>query len=906
MASLYHYGLDVLAELHNPNNIDNNMINQSVQVMPSSEQSSVVNHSETEITNDSNIIPYSHYCSQNDFKKEESRNIDREIALQNKIKLLDNIVYKRDQSAQTVHMLTKPKFFYDHSTKQALEETLMLAEESHSKMLLKQQDQMVLEKKVNTTPVDYAVLNQFSQDFKKRFVPQTKLSAEQAFCSLNFMNSSDPSPSCRPTKVEVPKELPKFSMSVEISDLNANLEEKGLIIAALKDDLRKLKGKALVDNVVTPHTIAPEILKIDVKPIAPRLLNNRTAHPNYLRLTQEQVALLRENNTLCVRKYCVRDLSSCAGSELGSELTSFAGTLKETLTEGTKGALHLRPERPRVYADLASKEKDRYNADIRATNILLQGLPKDIYSIINHYTDAKNIWDNVKMLLEGLELTKEDRKSQLFVTAVKLNRGLRDSDYDQLYAYLKQHKVHTNENKKMLDQFTQHTVDPLALMSNVSNQQHYPYSSTTSPSKYIQPHSADTTQLDSGLSPTKNLIKNLTNTLAILTQSYKTYIPQTNNQLRTSLNLRNQATIQDDRCSWLWGAQNRVGYANPGQARQIKCYNCKVTVDEDVGEQPVHDLALNVDNVFQADEYNAFDSDVDEAPTAQTLFMANLSFVDPVYDEVGPYYDSDVLFEVHDHDHYQDVVCEHHEVHDMHEDVQPNYVVDSHIDYTSDSNMIMYDQYVKDNAVQVVQSNVSAIPNDACMMILNDMHEPPAQHVSVTTQYKVVDKSLTAELATYKEQVELYERRARFKLTEKEQNIDEQLRIVITDGNIKEEKLKKELHYVKMQLASTIHHNKSMVEEVTSLKKDFKQKENTYLEEFLDMKALKEKVDDKLIKQDQSIQTVYMLCKPKPYYDEQRKVAIGYKSPLCLTRAKQVQPALYNGNEIIKTDRVPP
>ncbi|GJU92119.1 putative ribonuclease H-like domain-containing protein [Tanacetum coccineum] len=44
----------------------------------------------------------------NDFKKEESRNIDREIALEKKIKQLDNIVFKRDQSAQTVHMLTKP------------------------------------------------------------------------------------------------------------------------------------------------------------------------------------------------------------------------------------------------------------------------------------------------------------------------------------------------------------------------------------------------------------------------------------------------------------------------------------------------------------------------------------------------------------------------------------------------------------------------------------------------------------------------------------------------------------------------------------------------------------------------------------------------------------------------------
>ncbi|GJX02232.1 hypothetical protein Tco_0186145, partial [Tanacetum coccineum] len=86
------------------------------------------------------------------------------------------------------------------------EETLMLAKESCSKMLLKQQDPMVLEKKVNTTPVNYAVLNQLSQDFEKQFVPQTELSAEQAFWS---QNSSDPNPSCRPTKVEVPKNFLK-------------------------------------------------------------------------------------------------------------------------------------------------------------------------------------------------------------------------------------------------------------------------------------------------------------------------------------------------------------------------------------------------------------------------------------------------------------------------------------------------------------------------------------------------------------------------------------------------------------------------------------------------------------------------------------------------------------------------
>ncbi|GJR62884.1 hypothetical protein Tco_1505046 [Tanacetum coccineum] len=66
----------------------------------------------------------------NDLKMEENRNIDREIALEKKIKQLDNIIFKRGQSAQTVHMMTKSKICYDHSTKQAGFEKPFKSEES--------------------------------------------------------------------------------------------------------------------------------------------------------------------------------------------------------------------------------------------------------------------------------------------------------------------------------------------------------------------------------------------------------------------------------------------------------------------------------------------------------------------------------------------------------------------------------------------------------------------------------------------------------------------------------------------------------------------------------------------------------------------------------------------------------
>nr|GEX60738.1 hypothetical protein [Tanacetum cinerariifolium] len=149
---------------------------------------------------------------------------------------------------------------------------------------------------------------------------------------------------------------------------------------------------------------------------------------------------------------------------------------------------------------------------------------------------------------------------------------------------------------------------------------------------------------------------------------------------------------------------------------------------------------------------NAVDEDVDEPPT---MFMENLSSADPVYDETNPSYDSDILSEVQDHDNYQDSVYVHHE-------------------------------YVTDNAEPVIKSNVSSVPNDAYMMILNEMYEEAVQCTSVNEENKVVNASSTAKLVRYKEQVELYKRRAKFDLTERERKIDEQLRIVITDRNIKE------------------------------------------------------------------------------------------------------------------------
>nr|GEY88215.1 hypothetical protein [Tanacetum cinerariifolium] len=150
----------------------------------------------------------------NDFQKEELRNIDRELALEKQVKELNNIVFKRNQYAQAVNMAKQlePKL-YNGSVIQKIddivihdsEETLMLKNKSRSKMLQKQKDPMMSEKKVNTKPVDYAALNHFQ-----------RISKHVLYHRLNYQLNKpfglEPNLSSSTTIIEVPKELPNVSM----------------------------------------------------------------------------------------------------------------------------------------------------------------------------------------------------------------------------------------------------------------------------------------------------------------------------------------------------------------------------------------------------------------------------------------------------------------------------------------------------------------------------------------------------------------------------------------------------------------------------------------------------------------------------------------------------------------------
>nr|GEU71596.1 retrovirus-related Pol polyprotein from transposon TNT 1-94 [Tanacetum cinerariifolium] len=296
IANLSSYRSDFLSEVPHSKNTHNDMLNQSVQEMPYSKQTHLVNYPENEITSDSNIIPYSQYLleTQNAAVQDTNSSAQQDAMILSVFEQLsnqltncnkvnkDNLIANESLSAELERY--KERVIAKETNVISIidsEETLMLEEDSRSKMLLKQSDPMVLEKKVNIKPINYVELNRLSKDFGKRFIPQQELSDEQAFRLQTSHPNTNQSASL-PVKIETHWKLPK---------------EKVFVITVLKNDLIKFKGKDIVGNatqVTNATTIAPGMYKLDLVTLAPKDKNNGETHIYYLKHTIEQAAILRE------------------------------------------------------------------------------------------------------------------------------------------------------------------------------------------------------------------------------------------------------------------------------------------------------------------------------------------------------------------------------------------------------------------------------------------------------------------------------------------------------------------------------------------------------------------------------------------------------------------------------------
>ncbi|GJS69614.1 retrovirus-related pol polyprotein from transposon TNT 1-94 [Tanacetum coccineum] len=183
LVNLSSYGSDVLSE-------------KNAQFADFEKEINYLKQTLSEQSKEKELLTKSFNVFKNESKEKEAKNIDKEIALEKKIRqmLYDGSVITKETN---VILIVDSK------------ETLMLEKESRSKILLKQSDPMVLEKKVNIKLINYAELIRLSEDFGKHFVPQQELSNEQAF-RLQTSHPNTDQPASLLVKIEAPQELPKY------------------------------------------------------------------------------------------------------------------------------------------------------------------------------------------------------------------------------------------------------------------------------------------------------------------------------------------------------------------------------------------------------------------------------------------------------------------------------------------------------------------------------------------------------------------------------------------------------------------------------------------------------------------------------------------------------------------------
>nr|GEY06222.1 hypothetical protein [Tanacetum cinerariifolium] len=337
-----------------------------------------------------------------------------------------------------------------------------------------------------------------------------------------------------------------------------------------------------------------------------------------------------------------------------------------------------RVTRPRKYSELSATEAIQPDCDVKATNIILQGLPLKVYALVSNHKVTKELWERIQLLMQRTLLTKQERECKLY------------DEFDK-FAHKKGESLHS----VLIVLVFQKGDDPIDAMNH--------------------------------------MMSFLT---AIVTSRY----PPTNNQLRNSSNPRQQATINNGRVTVqpIQGRHTSLAAGtskmytsgasgnNSGKQRTVVCYNCKekehmskqctkpkrkrdeswfkdkvLLVQAQENKQILHEEELaflsdpgiaeaqtikNVithNAVYQVDDLDAYDSDCDEINTAKVALMANLS-----------YYGSDDLVEVHNQDNVTHNVINQ-VVQAMSLFEQSNIVNQSVTEITSDSNIIPYSQYEK-------------------------------------------------------------------------------------------------------------------------------------------------------------------------------------------------------------------
>ncbi|GJV81552.1 copia protein [Tanacetum coccineum] len=597
----------------------------------------------------------------------------------------------------------------------------------------------------------------------------------------------------------------------------------------------------------------------------------------------------------------------------------------------TEGQTGVNMPRMKLDSEFTPEETNRENADTQAEIILSQGLPRHIFNILNQTNTAKEIWDNVEMLMQGSGRTLQQRKEDLFdeferfraignepihdyfvrfhklvndmkitqleipthqlntkfvnnlpsywgkyVTNVKQNMDISTTNYVHIYTHLKAYEPHATKTLKKQEQSSS-IIDPLAYMAQATPTTSLPPLSTSQPQPAV-------------LSPNDAMMATMTQ-IANLLSGFQKQFPPTNNQLREC---------------WKHRIERQSKFAT---GKKVICYNCR-------GEGHVarqckepkrgKDSQYFKDNMLLMEakekgvtldaKAEAFFANVEcTAPYDQPLAMATTNIFEVNHEDA---YDSDVdegpnaaaafmanlsitsgnnhhVNEVHPNGIQINDSVNYQLSHEIHHKEQS----DSDVESELDDNTTPYHQLELERRAKVVPTEVStgSSANISMVTILDEMRDTLDEKTQENQDLSLENQNLTAELAKCKlEIVRLDTQQVKLDLerqVRQEQNL-------VTQRNERNAELEQEKVMLKTHLKSKDVSIEFLKSENQKVLTDKKKLEDKYLDEIVCLKSANKVATDLLQKFQMPTHTIPMLSKkPKNASQDLHKDILGRSNP---------------------------
>ncbi|GJT19575.1 hypothetical protein Tco_0878281 [Tanacetum coccineum] len=614
--------------------------------------------------------------------------------------------------------------------------------------------------------------------------------------------------------------------------------------------------------------------------------------------------------------------------------------------------------RTKKYVELFATEKIQADCDMKATNIILQGLPADIYSFVNHHRVAKDLWDRVQLLMQGTSLTKQERERKLydafdkfshikgeslhkyylrftqlindmniykikleqfqvntkflnslppewskFVTGVKLVKDLHTTNYDQLYAYLEQHELHANEVRIMRER----NQDPFALSphyGSIPPTQHYSTTYVSTPLAISYPST-----------PYPNAYASIVHQEAY--SGLAVHVFKQGDDPIDAIN-KMMSFLSTVVTSHFPSTNNQLRNS-PNPRQQATIHDRRVTVQPLQGRQNSYaagHMARQCPNLKRKRDFTWFREKVilvEAQGNGKVLNEEELEFLAGPGIAEGPVTQSvithNAVYQVDDLD-ASDVISEvpisnntsndmlNQSVHEMPYSEPSHFMEHQENEIHSDSNIIPYSQYLIESQNAAIQDTNSSTQQDALILsVFEQLSNQVTNCNKVNNDNLIANDSLSAKLERYKERVKLLEERQNVDLGTREKLIIDD---IIREKNAQFANFEKEINSFKQTLSEQLKEKESLTKTFNVFKNESKEREARNIDEEIALEKKVKELDNIVCKMGQSAQTVHMITKPQVFYDNNLKQAFGFQNPFYLKKAQQIRPMLYDGIIIAK------